>query len=134
MLASIPARADVEEVDDADAVVVAFGMPAKYVRAAVRGLRSEGLKVGFVRPITLQPFPSELMASIAERVGKILVYENSGGQMVDDVRLAVLGRCPVEFIGRLSMEKSAFGIAPDLEVGWLRDRIRTALSTEGATR
>ena len=57
----------------------------------------------------------------------VVVYENNRGQMVDDVRLAVLGRCPVEFIGRLSLDESGFGIAPDLDVGILRDRVLGAL-------
>jgi 2-oxoglutarate ferredoxin oxidoreductase subunit alpha len=53
----------------------------------------------------------------------VLVYENNQGQMVDDVRLAVLGRVPVDFIGGLSLDTSGFGIAPDYDVAVLRDRI-----------
>jgi len=56
-----------------------------------------------------------------------VVYENNRGQMVDDVRLAVLGRCPVSFIGRLSLDESAFGIAPDFDVAHLRQRILDAI-------
>ena len=62
--------------------------------------RSQGLKVGLLRPITLYPFPSEALAELAERVKAMLVVEMSLGQMVEDARLAVNGRCPVEFYGR----------------------------------
>ena len=54
----------------------------------------------------------------------VAVYENNQGQMVDDVRLAVLGGAPVYFIGGLSMDSSGFGIAPDLDVAVLVRRIR----------
>ncbi|MEY2431567.1 MAG: 2-oxoglutarate/2-oxoacid ferredoxin oxidoreductase subunit alpha [Acidimicrobiaceae bacterium] len=111
------------DVDDAEVVVVAFGTPAAYVRAAVRELRAEGRRVGFVRPITLYPFPSAAVATAAEGARVVAVYENNQGQMIDDVRLAVLGRAPVEFIGGLSLDSSGFGIAPDLDVAVMRARI-----------
>jgi len=116
-------------LDDAEVVVVAFGTPAKYVRAAVRQLRDEGRRVGFVRPITLYPFPTGVVAAAAEgpNVRAVAVYENNQGQMVDDVRLAVLGRAPVQFIGGLSLDTAGFGIAPDLDVGVLHDRIAAVL-------
>jgi 2-oxoglutarate ferredoxin oxidoreductase subunit alpha len=111
------------DVEDAEVVVVAFGTPAAYVRAAVRELRAEGRRVGFVRPITLYPFPSTAVAAAAEGARVVAVYENNQGQMIDDVRLAVLGRAPVEFIGGLSLDSSGFGIAPDLDVAVMRARI-----------
>ena len=116
-------------VDDADVLVVAFGTPAAYVRAAVRELRAEGARVGFVRPITLFPFPSEAVARAAEGARVVAVYENNQGQMIDDVRLAVLGRAPVEFIGGLSLDSSGFGIAPDLDVSVMRSRIEGVLAS-----
>jgi 2-oxoglutarate ferredoxin oxidoreductase subunit alpha len=58
----------------------------------------------------------------------VAVYENNQGQMVDDVRLAVLGDAPVHFIGGLSLDGSGFGIAPDLEVSVLRGRIERVLA------
>ncbi len=133
MLEGVAPRAESIGIDDGDgtdaldALVVAFGTPAKYVRAAVRDLRDAGRKVGYVRPITLVPFPSEAIGRAAERSARVLVYENNQGQMIDDVRLAVLGRAPVQFIGGLSLDHSGFGIAPDLDVGVLRDRIEEAL-------
>ncbi len=124
MLAGIEPMVETAHTDDADVVVVAFGTPAKYVRAVVNRLRAEGKRVGFVRPITLLPFPSAALAEAVEGARTVAVYENNTGQMVDDVRLAVEGRVPVEFIGRLSLDGSGFGIAPDLDSGYLRDRIQ----------
>jgi 2-oxoglutarate ferredoxin oxidoreductase subunit alpha len=123
--------ADVGFVDDADVVVVSFGTPAKFLRAVCRDLRAEGHRVGWIRPVTLVPFPSAIIAAAAERAKTVVVYENNRGQMVDDVRLAVLGRCPVEFIGRLSLDESGFGIAPDLDVNILRERVLGALDRAG---
>jgi len=127
MLAGIEPLAETEFCDDAEVVVVAFGTPAKYVRAAVRRLRSEGARIGYVRPITLLPFPSEIVADAARGARTVAVYENSQGQMVDDVRLALAGAVPVQFIGRLSLDSSGFGIAPDLDGDYLRDRLLEVL-------
>jgi 2-oxoglutarate ferredoxin oxidoreductase subunit alpha len=123
MVEQVEPLADVAHTDDAEVVVVAFGTPAKYVKAAVSELRAEGAAVGYVRPITLFPFPSRAVAHAAEGARNVAVYENNQGQMIDDVRLAVLGRAPVQFIGGLSLDSSGFGIAPDLEVGVLKARI-----------
>ena len=73
--------------------------------------------VGFVRPITLYPVPDRGgRPGAADGARAVAVYEINQGQMIDDVRLAVLGRAPVEFIGGLSLDSSGFGIAPDLDV------------------
>jgi 2-oxoglutarate ferredoxin oxidoreductase subunit alpha len=127
MLEHIEPLAVVESCDDADVVVVAFGTPARYVRAAVRALRADGVRAGYVRPITLLPFPTELIAAAAENAKVVAVYENNQGQMLDDVRLAVLGRVPVQFIGGLSLDSSGFGIAPDFDVDVIRARIEGVL-------
>jgi 2-oxoglutarate ferredoxin oxidoreductase subunit alpha len=126
MAAGVEAQAETAFVDDAELVVVAYGTPAYYVRYVVAQLRAEGLAVGFVRPITLWPFPSEAVARAAEGARGVAVYELNSGQMIDDVRLAVLGRAPVQFIGGISFDNSGFGIAPDLDVRVLAGRIRRA--------
>jgi 2-oxoglutarate ferredoxin oxidoreductase subunit alpha len=123
MLHQVPAEAECGGTDDADVVVVAFGTPGAYVRAAVRSLRHEGVRVGWIRPVTLVPFPTDTIASVARRAKAIAVFENNTGQMLDDVRLAVLGEAPVEFIGGLSLDPAGFGIAPDLDVAVIRRRI-----------
>jgi 2-oxoglutarate ferredoxin oxidoreductase subunit alpha len=127
MAASVEPLAEIEGTDDAEVVVVAFGTPGRYVKAAVRQLRAEGRRVGFVRPVTLFPFPTAAVAEAARGVRAVAVYENNQGQMVDDVRLAVLGAAPVHFIGGLSLDSSGFGIAPDLEVSVMRRRIEGVL-------
>jgi 2-oxoglutarate ferredoxin oxidoreductase subunit alpha len=124
MVADVAPMAESRWTDDADVVVVAFGTPGRYVRAAARRLRGEGAKVGYVRPITLFPFPSAAVADAAAGAQVVAVYENNQGQMIDDVRLSVLGRAPVEFIGGLSLDSSGFGIAPDLDVDVLAARIK----------
>ena len=123
MLREVPAEVDSGLVEDADVVVVAYGTPAAYVRAAVRELRAEGVRVGWVRPVTLVPFPFEAIADVARQAKTMAVFENNTGQMLDDVRLAVLGAAQVEFIGGLSLDASGFGIAPDLDVAVVRRRI-----------
>jgi 2-oxoglutarate ferredoxin oxidoreductase subunit alpha len=123
MLREVPAEAESGFLDDAEVVVVAFGTPGAYVRSAVRTLRSEGVPVGWVRPVTLVPFPADTIAAAARRAKVVAVYENNAGQMLDDVRLSVLGDAPVAFIGGLSLDASGFGIAPDLDVSVLRHRI-----------
>jgi len=128
MTAGIEPRAEVLGTVDADVVVMAWGTPGRYVRAAVRELRAEGRRVGFVRPITLYPFPTAAVVDATGKAQRIAVYENNQGQMIDDVRLAVEGRVPVTFIGGLSLDHSGFGIAPDLEVTTMRTRIEEVLA------
>lgn len=110
-------------VDDAELVVVAYGTPGRYVRYAVGKLRDAGLAVGFVRPITLWPFPSRAVAEATANARAVAVYELNTGQMFDDVRLAVRN-VPVHFIGQMSFDGSGFGIAPALGVSSLEERIR----------
>ena len=129
MVAGITPLVETRHLEDAEVVVVAFGTPARYVRAAVQELRAEGAPVGFVRPITLFPFPADTVAAAAADVRCVAVYENNQGQMVDDVRLAVLGAAPVQFIGGLSLDESGFGIGPELEVGEIRRRIEALLES-----
>ncbi len=89
-----------EHLDDAEIVVVAYGTAARVARTAVERARDHGLPVGIFRPITLWPFPSAELASLAPGLRAIVVLEMSAGQMVEDVRLAVDGRTPVFFHGR----------------------------------
>jgi len=86
--------------DDADLVVVAYGVVSRIVYSTVDRARDEGLKVGLLRPITLWPYPEKVLAAMAERVPAFLAVELSTGQMVEDLRLAVEGRAPVHFYGR----------------------------------
>jgi len=124
-------RAETGFLDDAEHVVVAFGTPAKFVRYAVGRLRDRGLRVGYVRPITLWPFPSDAVAAAAAGKRSVLVFELNAGQMVDDVRLAVLGEAPVEFIGGISTDHSGFGVGALLDVEVIAARIQDAIAHQG---
>lgn len=87
--------------DDADYILVAFGSSARICSATVEMAREEGIKLGLLRPITLYPFPYEPLRQMAERgVKGFMSVELNAGQMVEDVRLAVEGRSPVEHYGR----------------------------------
>ncbi|MGA7908662.1 MAG: 3-methyl-2-oxobutanoate dehydrogenase subunit VorB [Candidatus Sulfotelmatobacter sp.] len=87
--------------EDAELLVVGFGIVSRILRSAVDEARQQGIKVGLFRPISLWPFPAKELAKAAEQVEKILVVELSNGQMVEDVRLALDGKKPVEFYGRV---------------------------------
>ena len=87
-------------VDDAEIVLVAFGTAARIAKTAVSHARVQGIKVGLIRPITLFPFPEQLIAAAAESVDRFLVVEMNTGQMVEDVKLAVNGKAKVSFYGR----------------------------------
>ncbi|MBB3185887.1 3-methyl-2-oxobutanoate dehydrogenase subunit VorB [Microbacter margulisiae] len=86
--------------DDADYILVAFGSSARICQKSVEILRTEGVKVGLFRPITLYPYPFKQLHEYAKHVKGMLSVEMSAGQMVEDVRLAVNGLVPVEFYGR----------------------------------
>jgi 2-oxoglutarate ferredoxin oxidoreductase subunit alpha len=88
------------EVDDAEIIVVAYGVAARIVNGAVSRAREEGIKVGWIRPVTLWPFPTEQISKAADEFRLFLTVEMSTGQMVEDVKLAVAGKAPVVFYGR----------------------------------
>lgn len=86
--------------EDAEFLFVAFGCSSRICEAATDLLREEGYKVGLLRPVTLFPFPTEALAEYASKVRSMMSIELNLGQMVDDVRLAVNGKCHVGFYGR----------------------------------
>ncbi|MCE5179310.1 MAG: 3-methyl-2-oxobutanoate dehydrogenase subunit VorB [Porphyromonadaceae bacterium] len=100
-----------EEVkcDDADYLLVAFGSAARICQKTIDLARNEGIKVGLVRPITLWPFPTEVLHAYGGKVKGMLTVELNAGQMVEDVRLAVNGQIEVAHYGRLG------GIVPTPE-------------------
>ncbi len=87
-------------VDDAEIVVVCYGIVARIVRSAVEKARKKGVKVGWFRPVTLFPFPTRHISRLAEDPKVFLTVEMSCGQMLDDVKLAIAGKSPVVFYGR----------------------------------
>ena len=98
-----------EHIEDADYVIVAFGSAARVAEKSIEVARQQGIKVGLFRPITLWPFPEKQLHELAQRCKGILVAEINAGQMIQDVRLAVNGKVPVEHFGRLG------GIVPEPE-------------------
>jgi 2-oxoglutarate ferredoxin oxidoreductase subunit alpha len=88
-------------LEDAEVAIVAFGTAGRVALSAVRQARAEGIRVGLFRPISLSPFPATEIRQLAGRVKGLLVVEMNAGQMLDDVRLAVNGACPVGFYGRM---------------------------------
>ena len=98
-----------EEIDceDAEYLIVAFGSCARIAQKSMEHAREEGIKVGLFRPITLWPFPGEALKERARQMKGILVVELNSGQMIEDVKLSVECRIPVEHFGRLG------GIVPD---------------------
>ena len=87
-------------IDDAELIVVAYGIAARIVLSTVRELRRTGSRVGLFRPITLFPFPEKEIAQLCNGKRRFLTIEMNTGQMVEDVRLAVNGKSPVDFYGR----------------------------------
>jgi 2-oxoglutarate ferredoxin oxidoreductase subunit alpha len=125
-IAAVEKRCEAGLLDDAEVAVVAFGSPARFVKYAVRLCRQQGMKVGWVRPISLWPFPDDAVAAAAGRVRTLVVFEQNAGQMIDDVRLAVNGRVPVIPIGGISHDHSGFGVGPALEPASIVARITAA--------
>ena len=87
--------------DDAEYLIVAFGSMARISQKTVEIARAEGIKVGLLRPITLWPFPTNVIREYASKVKGMLSAELNAGQMVEDIRLAVNGKVKVEHFGRL---------------------------------
>lgn len=85
--------------DDADFLLVGYGIVSRVLRTVVENMRAQGLRAGLFRPISLWPFPSQALAEAARRAESLMVVELSNGQMLEDVRLAV--NRPVEFYNRV---------------------------------
>ncbi|MCM1483416.1 MAG: 3-methyl-2-oxobutanoate dehydrogenase subunit VorB [Muribaculaceae bacterium] len=93
--------------DDAEYLMVAFGSMARICLKAIEEARSQGIRIGLIRPITLWPFPYKEIARLSRNVRGILVVELNAGQMIQDVRLATGSEMPVYHFGRMG------GIVPD---------------------
>jgi len=94
-------RFEAREVEDADIVLVCYGIVARVLKEVVESARAEGLRVGLLRPVTLYPFPTAELRRLARHAHAFVVVEMSTGQMIEDVRLALEGRRPVEFYSRV---------------------------------
>jgi len=94
-------RYEMIDCEDADLVLVAFGLVARICQKAAQLAKEKGIKVGVFRPISLFPYPYQALNQLADNVKAFLTVEMNAGQMVEDVRLAVNGKIPVEFTGRM---------------------------------
>jgi len=102
-------RSESYRTEDAEFVLIGYGIMGRILKAVVDHARQRGQKVGLLRPLTLFPFPVERIRELAVQAKGFLVAELSVGQMVDDVRLALEGRRPVEFFSRVG------GVVPTSE-------------------
>ncbi|MEA1887184.1 MAG: 3-methyl-2-oxobutanoate dehydrogenase subunit VorB [Bacteroidota bacterium] len=102
-------RYETFQCEDAEYLLVAYGTSSRVSQKAIQLAREEGIKVGLLRPITLFPFPYAEIGKLTDQVKGIMSVEMSAGQMVEDVRLAVSGKVPVEHFGRMG------GIVPTAE-------------------
>jgi 2-oxoglutarate/2-oxoacid ferredoxin oxidoreductase subunit alpha len=116
--------------EDAEIAVIGFGTAGRVALSAVRAARAEGIRAGLFRPISLSPFPTPQISRIAGKARAILVVEMNSGQMLDDVRLAVGGKIPVEFYGRMG------GMVPfpDEILGEIRRMSASPVSMNGDPR
>ncbi len=94
-------RYEAYNCENADIIVTAYGTIARIIKNVIKSAEQEGIKVGLIRPITLWPFPTAAFEQYAETPKAFLSVELSAGQMVEDVRLAVNGKRPVHFYGRM---------------------------------
>ncbi len=89
------------QCEDADYILVAYGTSARISQKVVKLGREKGLKLGLLRPITLWPFPKNIISKLADQAKGFLTVEMSAGQMIEDVQLAVEGKVPVAHFGRM---------------------------------
>lgn len=97
------------QCEDAEHVIVAYGCMSRICESTIEMARKEGIKLGLLRPITLFPFPTKEIDRMVPQLKSMMSVELSTGQMLEDVKLAVNGRIPVNFYGRLG------GIVPSPE-------------------
>ena len=102
-------RAEIDKVEqietkDAGTVIVAVGIAARAARRAVQMLRSEGIRAGLVRPVTLWPFPDEALRAATANARAVLVPEMNAGQLIHEVQRVVGGSAKVAGLNRVDGE------------------------------
>ena len=117
-------------MEDAEYVVTGFGSSGRVALSAVRSARAEGIKVGLIRPITLNPFPKKVYADLAGKVKSMLVVEMNAGQMLEDVLAASKYQIPTEFFARMG------GVVPfpDEILAEIKRMISEPVPAEGSPR
>jgi 2-oxoisovalerate ferredoxin oxidoreductase alpha subunit len=97
----LESRCETYLADDAEILVIGYGIVSRVLRSTVDHARAQGLKVGLFRPVSLWPFPTKQLQACAKKCRSVMAVELSTGQMVEDVRLALNGSIPVEFYSRV---------------------------------
>lgn len=117
-------------LEDAEYVIVGYGTAGRISLSAVRAAREQGIKIGLLRPLTLNPFPVNELDALVDQVKAFLVVEMNNGMMLDDILKVVKGRKPVEFYGRMG------GVVPypDEVMDAIQELVSTPLSSEGSPR
>ena len=88
------------QTEDADLLVIAYGISSRIARAALEICRADGIQVGLLRPISLYPFPMKRLRQLAGKAYAVMVLELSSGQLIEDVRLSVSGITPIQLLRR----------------------------------
>ncbi len=121
-------RAEEWRMEDAEIVLVGYGIVGRILKAVAAEARAEGIPVGVLRPITLYPFPTPHFRRAAAHASGFAVVEMSNGQMVEAVRLAVNGQRPVVCFGRcggnVPSHDEVLGLVHALARNSLRDLLR----------
>jgi len=117
-------------MEDARFAIVGFGSAGRVALSAVRTARAEGIPVGLIRPISLNPFPVQALQAAAKQVEAMLVVEMNSGQMLNDVLLTVKDSIPVEFHGRMG------GVMPfpDEILAEIKSLVKEPLKADGLAR
>jgi 2-oxoglutarate ferredoxin oxidoreductase subunit alpha len=124
-----------EGLDDAEIVIVAYGIAARVARTAIGAARAAGLAAGLFRPISLWPFPSAALVEATRSARAVLVVELSAGQLIEDVRLAIEGRVPVFGHGRTGgMVPAPADVVDALRRAWAATPDRAADRPGGTNR
>jgi pyruvate/2-oxoacid:ferredoxin oxidoreductase alpha subunit/NAD-dependent dihydropyrimidine dehydrogenase PreA subunit len=107
-------RADLFHADDAEVLIVACNTPARMAKGAVEQLRSEGVRAGLFRPVTVWPFPIDLLRAPLRSAKRIIVVEASSGQLEDELRLA-MSKAGIRDYPEIEHVRRMGGILPQLD-------------------
>lgn len=127
------ARYELYRTEDAEVLLVGFGIVSRVLLSAVDALRREGVRAGAFRPITLWPYPAKALAKAARIAQQVVVFELSNGQMVEDVRLALHDRVPVEFYGRVGGNVPSVAEVQQKVLGSINGELLSPLVARSAT-
>jgi len=123
---------DEYQVDDADIILVSYGISSRIARSAVDKSREKGLKVGLLRPVTLSPFPTERIKELADKGVEFISVEMSNGQLLADVQFAALRREGTHLVNRMggNLIELKHVLAKIYEIAGLDEEIDTSKRSE----